>query len=139
MRWARAVAWSRSTGQRLWEQNIAGSSTPAIAGDWLFVATDDARLLCVSRLTGRARWITQLPRYRNEKKRSGGITWFGPVLAGGRLILTNSRGSVAYVNAADGAVAATVEEVGESFALPPVVANGTLYTLDQTGRISAFR
>ena len=134
----RMVALDLTTGQRLWEQNLAGISTPAIAGEWLFVATDDAKLICVSRATGRARWITRLKRYRNEKKRSGAITWFGPVLAGGRLVLTNSRGEIVYANATDGQVAATVE-AAESFGLPPVVANGMLFTLDEKGRVAAYR
>lgn len=134
----RMVALDLTTGQRLWEQNMSSISTPAIAGEWLFVVTDDARLLCVSRTTGRARWISQLRRYRNEKKRDGAITWFGPVLAGGRLVLTNSRGEIAYANAVDGQVAATVQ-AEEPFGLPPIVANGVLYTLDQKGRIAAHR
>lgn len=135
----RMVALDLATGQRVWEQNVAGISTPWIAGEWLFVVTDDARLMAISRTTGRARWISQLRRYRNEKKRSGGITWFGPVLAGERLVLVNSRGEIAYANVADGQVAATVEAGGDAFGLPPVVANGTLYTLDERGRISAYR
>jgi outer membrane protein assembly factor BamB len=134
----RMVALDLTTGQRVWEQNIAGISTPAIAGEWLFVVTDDARLVCLSRGTGKARWITQLPRFRNEKKRSGAITWFGPVLAGSRLVMVNSEGQIAYANATDGVVAATVE-ADDAFALPPVVANNTLYTLDQRGRIAAYR
>ncbi|PAX08249.1 PQQ-binding-like beta-propeller repeat protein [Sphingomonas lenta] len=134
----RMVALDLATGQRLWEQNVAGISTPAIAGEWLFVVTDDARLMAISRTTGRARWISQLRRYRNEKKRSGAITWFGPVLAGNRLVLVNSEGEIAYADAGDGKVAATVE-AGDPFGLSPVVANGTLYTLDDRGRISAYR
>ena len=134
----RMVALDLTTGQRLWEQNLSSISTPAIAGEWLFVMTDDARLLCISRATGKARWIKQLTRYRNEKKRSGAVTWFGPVLAGGRLVLTNSRGEVTYANATNGEIAATVE-AGDSFTLPAVVANSTLYTLDGKGQIAAYR
>jgi outer membrane protein assembly factor BamB len=134
----RMVALELSTGQRLWEQNFAGISTPWIAGEWLFVVTDDARLFCLARANGKARWIAQLPRYRNEKKKSDAITWYGPVLAGGRLILTNSRGHIVHVAPADGTIQATVE-TGTPFTLPPVVANSTLYVIDQKGRISAYR
>ncbi len=134
----RMVALELSTGQRLWEQNFAGISTPWIAGEWLFVVTDDARLVCLSRANGKARWISQLPHYRKEKKKSGPITWYGPVLAGGRLVLTNSRGNIVYANPGDGAVQATVE-TKQPFALPPVVASSTLFVLDQKGRISAYR
>jgi len=134
----RMVALEIATGQRLWEQNFAGISTPWIAGEWLFVVTDDARLVCLARSTGKARWIAQLPRFRNEKKKSGGITWFGPVLAGNRLILTNSQGEITSVSPTDGAVGATMNN-GQPFALPPIVANQTLYTLDSQGNVTAWR
>ena len=134
----RMVALELSTGQRLWEQNLGGISTPWIAGEWLFVMTDDARLAALSRASGKARWIAQLPRYRNLKKRSGPITWFGPVLAGNRLVLTNSQGQIVYASPTDGSVVQTVE-TKVAFALSPVVANSTLYTLDQKGRITAYR
>ena len=67
------VALEVTSGQRLWEQNLAGISTPAVAGEWLFVVTDDARLLCVARGSGKVRWMHQLPRYQNEKKKKGPI------------------------------------------------------------------
>jgi len=132
------VALDLSTGQRLWEQNFAGISTPWIAGEWLFVVTDDARLICLARSNGKARWIAQLAHYRNEKKKSGPITWFGPILAGNRLVLTNSQGAVTFVSPTDGSVTGTLE--GKTpFTLPPIVAKSTLYTLDQKGRLTAYR
>jgi outer membrane protein assembly factor BamB len=134
----RMAALELATGRRLWEQNLAGISTPWLAGEWLFVMTDDARLICLAGASGKARWIAQLQRFRNAKGRKGPITWFGPVLAGNRLVLTNSRGEVVFANPADGAVTLTVPS-GEPFALPPVVANSTLYTLDQRGRVTAWR
>ena len=134
----RMVAVELSTGQRLWEQNFAGIATPWIAGEWLFFVTDDARLVNLARSNGKARWIAQLMRFKNEKKRTGGVIWHGPVLAGGRLILTNSRGQIVFASPDDGKVVNTIE-TKTSIGLPPVVANRTLYTLDQKGRITAYR
>ncbi|MDE0879082.1 MAG: PQQ-binding-like beta-propeller repeat protein [Sphingomonas bacterium] len=135
----RMVALELDTGRRLWEQNFAGISTPWAAGEWIFVVTDDARLIALARTTGKARWIAQLQRFKNQKKQKGDqVTWFGPVLAGNRLILTNSLGQIAYVNPGDGSVLSTVETKAR-FSLPPVVANSTLYTLDEKGRVSAYR
>ena len=45
----RMVALELTTGQRQWELNIAGIATPWVAGDWVFVVTDDAKLLCIYR------------------------------------------------------------------------------------------
>ena len=135
----RMVALEVTSGQRLWEQNLAGISTPAVAGEWLFVVTDDARLLCVARGSGKVRWMHQLPRYKNEKKKKGPILWVGPLLAGNRLVLANSEGQLVYASAEDGTVSATVEASSNPIGLSPVVADSTLYLLDDSGTISAWR
>ena len=134
----RMAAYELVTGQRIWELNLAGISTPAVAGEWIFVLTDEARLLCLARASGKVRWIAQLQRFRNEEKKSGEIYWTGPVLAGDRLWVANSRGEVHAVNAADGSASQFVK-LGDPVSLAPVVANNTLYILDDSGRISAFR
>lgn len=134
----RMVAMELVTGQRIWEINIAGISTPWVAGEWLFVVTDEARLLCIARTTGKVRWSTQLRRWKDEDDRKGPISWTGPVLAGGKLILANTRGEIAYVAPETGSVETTVRYDTE-IDLPPVVANNTLYTLDTKGRLTAWR
>ena len=134
----RMAAYELVTGQRIWELNLAGISTPAVAGDWIFTLTDDAKLTCIARASGKVRWITQMARYRNEEKKKGGIYWTGPLLAGDRLWMANSEGSVYSAAVTDGTVTPFVQ-LNSAVTLPPVVANGTLYILDDSGRISAFR
>ena len=134
----RMVALELVTGQRIWEINIAGTATPWVAGDWLFVVTDEGQLLSISRANGRVRWMTQLRRYRDEKDKKGQVGWVGPVLAGERLILANSLGEIAFVSPYDGAVQATVP-TGMPVSLGPVVANNTLYVLHDNGQLSAWR
>jgi len=65
----RMASYELVSGQRIWEINIAGISTPVTSGEWVFVMTDEARLLCVARSTGKIRWISKLQRYKNEKKK----------------------------------------------------------------------
>lgn len=134
----RMVALELVTGQRVWEINAGGIATPWLAGEWIFAITDDARLLCVARATGKVRWATQLPHWKSAKKKKGAITWIGPVLAGNRLIAVNSQGQIAYVSPTDGAIQATVK-YGQPVSLSPVVANSTMYLLDQQGRLTAWR
>lgn len=134
----RMVSLELVTGQRIWELNIAGISTPWVAGEWLFVVTDDAKLLCVARATGKVRWVSQLQRYRNDKSKNGPVTWSGPVLAGERLLLVNSEGEATAVAAADGKTLQSLKLGAPAF-LAPIVANSTLYVLDNSGRISAYR
>lgn len=149
----RMVAVELITGQRVWELNIAGISTPWVAGDWVFVVTDRAQLLAVTRASGRVRWIAQLPSFRRPERRSepnrttgqvrvtpgrDPIFWRGPILAGNRLILVSNLGQIAYVSPTDGTILSTTQ--GRSpMSLSPVVANNTLYILDDSGRLTAWR
>ena len=134
----RMVALELNTGQRVWEINAAGISTPWVVGEWIFVVTDQAQLLAIARSTGKVKWMTQLPRWRDEKDKQGPLTWVGPVLAGGRLILANTRGQISYVNPADGAVLGT-QNTDSGVSLSPVVANNTLYILHNDGTLTAWR
>jgi outer membrane protein assembly factor BamB len=83
--------------------------------------------------------MTQLQRYRTPtNERSGPVFWRGPVLAGGNLVLASSTGQISFVNPVDGTVGRTVRHpVGIS--LPPVVANGVMYVLDDSGMLSAYK
>ena len=134
----RMVAMDILTGQRLWELNIAGTKTPWIAGEWLFVVTDDAKLLCIARNSGKIRWMTQLARYKNDEKKSKPIGWAGPVLAGGRLIVTSTQGEILNVAIADGAVGSSTK-LGTTIYQPPVVADNTLLVMTDNGRLVAYR
>lgn len=134
----RMAAYELVTGQRIWELNLAGISTPAIAGEWIFTLTDDARLLAIARSTGKVRWLTQLPRWRDEKDKKGQIFWSGPVLAGNNLWAVNSEGEVYRVSPGEGS-ASLFTDLGQPITLAPVVAGNTLYILDDSGRITAFR
>lgn len=134
----RMAAYELVTGQRIWELNLAGISTPAIAGDWIFTITDDSRLLAIARSTGKVRWVTQLQQWRDEEDREGQIFWTGPVLAGGRLWVASSRGEIRYVDALTG-IASLYRDIGQPVSLPPIVANQTLYVLDDGGTIHAYR
>ncbi len=134
----RMAAYELLTGQRIWELNLAGISTPAIAGEWIFTLTDDARLLAIARSTGRVRWITQMQGYRNEEKKKDAIYWTGPVLAGGQLWVGSSRGALYRVSTGEGSAQAFAE-LDASVSLPPIVADNMMYLLDDSGTIHAWQ
>ena len=134
----RMAAYELVTGQRVWELNLAGISTPAVAGDWIFTLTDEDKLLCIAKATGRVRWIAQMKAYRNVKKKKGPIFFTGPVLAGDRLWMANSEGELLAASVTDGAVK-RYAKLGAPVTLAPVVAGGVLYVLDDSGHITAFR
>ncbi len=134
----RMISMDLATGQRIWEINVAGRSTPWIAGEWLFAVDEQGRIMCIARATGKIRWMTQLQRYRKVKKKKDPISWVGPVLAGDRLIVASSRGEIVNVSPVDGRIQTTTR-VGAGVSLPPIVVNNMLYVLDDSGRITAWQ
>lgn len=134
----RMASYELVTGQRIWELNLAGISTPAVAGEWIFTLTDDARLLAIARGNGRVRWIAELGQYRNVEKKKDPIFWTGPVLAGNQLWVANSEGQIWRVSVGEGS-ASLFQTVKSPIAQAPVVANNTLYVLDEGGVIHAYR
>lgn len=134
----RMAAYELVTGQRIWELNLAGISTPAIAGEWIFTLTDDARLLAIARATGKVRWISQLSEFRKPKKKTDPIFWTGPVLAGNNLWAASTEGELYRVSIAEGS-ASLYRDLKAAVSVAPVVANSTLYILDDAGVIHAFR
>src|SRR3546814_20876760 len=112
------ASYELNTGLRSWEISIAGISTPYVVGEWVFAITDDAKLLCVARASGKIRWIQQLRRYRVEKEKTkkDPVRWTGPVLAGGRLIAVNSLGELDEISTTDGSVLRSEERrVGKAW------------------------
>lgn len=134
----RMAAYELVTGQRIWELNLSGISTPALTESWIFTLTDDGKLLCIQRATGKVRWLTQLARFENEEKKKNPIFWTGPVLAGDRLWFANSNGQVYSAGVNDG-TPVLHSELKQPITLAPIVAGATLYILDDSGRITAMR
>ena len=134
----RMVGMELTTGQRQWELNVAGIDTPWVIADWAFIVTDDAKLLCVNRQTGKIRWINQLPQFERAKSKKGQIDYVGPILAGDRLILAGSNGVLVNIDPVTGSYQSQTN-VGAPVTVAPVVANSTLYVYDDSGRLHAYR
>jgi len=134
----RMVALDLFSGQRIWEMNFAGISTPWVAGEWLFAINDRAQLVCINRASGKIRWINQMPRYHKAKAKSGAISYYGPVLAGERLIIAGSNGALININPMDGSFQSQTD-INDGVSFQPVVANNTLYLLTDGGRLIAYR
>lgn len=134
----RTVAIDERTGQHVWEQDVGGSSAPAVVGDWVFIVNDQAQVVALARDSGRIRWIKQLARFEDMKKQKNPINWVGPVVAGGRLILASSTGVMVELSPADGAQVTAID-VGGPVSITPVVANNTLYVLTDDGDLYAYR
>ena len=133
----RIAALELSTGQRVWEQNLAGTFTPWVAGEFVYAVTLDGEVVCLTRGEGKVRWIMQLPKTIKDKAKGKPIRWAGPVLASDRLILTSSDGRLVAVSPYDGKLLSQVKLTGPA-SQPPVIAGGTVYVLADDGKLSAY-
>jgi len=127
------------TGERQWTRDLGGIQTPWVAGDYVFVLTTDAQLMCLTRKEGKVRWLHQLPRWTDPSDTSSKpIVWSGPVLASDRLILVSSDGYAQSISPYSGQLLGRME-IPDGAYIAPVVANDTLYILTNDAELVALR
>jgi len=132
------VALRLSTGERAWSKQVGGIQTPWVAGDYLYVITNNAELICLTRKEGKVRWIHQLPAFEKPEDKKDPILWAGPVLVSDRLVVTSSNGYAETISPYDGRLLGRVE-IPEGTTIAPVVANGTLYIYTRDADLVALR
>jgi len=134
------VAIDLRSGRRLWERGVSGAQAPWVAGDWLFLVSGDQRLAAMTKADGLVRWVTQLPRWRNEEKQKDPIFWSGPLLAGGKLILTSDAdsGQLLAVAPENGKILSQ-SDLSAPASLPPIAAAGFVLVLTNDATLTAFR
>jgi outer membrane protein assembly factor BamB len=126
------------TGQRVWSRAFASTQTPFVAGDVVYAVSVDGELVALERTTGNVFWVRQLRRYEDEEDREGRVSWTGPIMVGGKLILASSLGEIVAVAPETGVVAATADADQPVF-IPPVTANGLIYFVTDDARLIALR
>lgn len=134
----RMIAVDLRRGVRAWEAALGGIEMPWVGGDFIFVLTNDAQLVCLTRRDGRIRWVRPLDRYAKPAKQEDPIHWAGPVLAGDRLIVAGSNGQALSISPYTGEVLGVTDLPGRVF-LAPVVADNSLYFLTEGGTLVALR
>src|SRR5215813_2418069 len=134
----RMAAIDIRTGDRLWEQELGGTQSLWVAGDYVYVLTTDNELICLTRNEGKVRWVRLLPSYRDEKKRKDPITWAGPVLGGDRLIVLSSDGDAVSVSPYTGDPLGR-ENLPAGGYFAPAIADNSLYVLTDDSNLSAYR
>ena len=134
----RLVAVDLRSGLRLWDQEIPSTQMPWVAGDYIYIVTVDAEVVCLRRGDGRIRWVTSLPRFEDPEEREGLILWSGPVLAGDRLVVTASDGVAMAISPYTGEILG-LQDVPDGVRLPPIVANGTMYLLTTNAELIALK
>ncbi len=134
----RMVAIDERRGQRAWDIDLGGVQMPWVAGEFIYVVTNDAQVVCITRRDGRIKWVRQLDRFEDPEDLKGPIQWIGPVLAGDRLIVAGTTGVALSISPYSGELLGEIDLPGAP-AVSPVVANETLYFLLDDATLLAMR
>lgn len=134
----RLVAIDRRSGARVWERNIGGVETPWVAGNFLYVLSNEAEIYCLTRRGGRIRWVRPLPKFEDPGDKEGPIKWSGPVLVSDRLVVTGSHGEALSISPYTGEPLGRVE-LPSRISIAPVVAGETLYFYTDEAELIAYR
>jgi outer membrane protein assembly factor BamB len=136
----RTVALDTESGKLLWSAG-EGALAPVLAvGGSVFLVNDEARLVRLDASTGDVIWNVEMPYFVKEKvkKRKAITAHYGPVLAGGRLVVASGDGILRFFNPTDGALVSTLDLPGGA-AAQPALAGGVLYVVSNKGQLHAFR
>lgn len=132
------VAVDTASGKRIWQQQIASINTPWLAGDELFILTTDNTLIDVVKYTGKIRWQAQLASYEDTDRKRDPISWRGPVLVGGNLVVVGSNGQMVFVSASDRKITET-RSIPDGILTAPVVVGGKIYLVRQDATLYSFQ
>ncbi len=137
----RTVAFDLDSGERLWTARDGTVSPVWPVGNAVFLLNDINELVRLNAATGEAVWRVALPRFEDEedtRRQRSVFSHFGPVLAGGRLVVTSSDGLIRSFDPVSGNLIGQTALPGGS-ATGPVIAGGTLYVVSKDGQLHAFR
>ena len=136
----RLVAMNVASGDRLWTA-LEGVISPVVpAGGSVFLVNDVNELVRLDASDGSVIWRVALPRYAEDRARRQRTLYaqFGPVLAGGRLLVASAEGLIRQFDPVSGASLGDIALPGGA-ASGPVIAGGALYVVTKDGQLVAFR
>lgn len=136
----RLAALNLTTGERMWTAREGALGPVWPVGGSLFLISDDNHLLRMNAADGAVLWRATLPLFVEERvrRRAGIFAHYGPVLAGGRLIVVSSDGLMRQIDPASGRLI-EASKLSAGAVANPVVAGRTLYVVTADGRLHAFR
>ncbi|MFT6219653.1 MAG: outer membrane protein assembly factor BamB, partial [Rickettsiales bacterium] len=121
-------------GVVLWQKELASIADLWIAGDFIYLINNQNQIICLTKKSGKIKWINQLQEYLNEKKSKGKIIYNGIIMAGNNLILTNFDEKLLVVSPLNGKIIQT-KKLGQKIFHNPIIVDQKIY-LHTIGRFT---
>lgn len=126
----RVGALSRGTGRELWFQDSSSVLRPAYGLDQVYVVESDDRVRALRGTSGQELWSND--QLKNRKLNA-------PAVAGGYLAVGDSEGYLHILSQVDGHFVARIRVDGDGLTVPMAADGETLYVLDNSGDVTAYR
>ncbi|NNF23724.1 MAG: PQQ-binding-like beta-propeller repeat protein [Rhodobacteraceae bacterium] len=136
----RTLALDVASGERLWTAPEGALGPVQVAGDSVFLISDQNELVRLNARTGGRIWGVELPLFQNqrERRRKAIYAHYGPLFAGGRLYVASGDEVLRVFDPETGAELGTLDLPGGAASLP-AVAGQTLFVVTASGQLHAFR
>lgn len=136
----RVAAIDAETGATEWTAQTGALGPIWPVGGSLFLVSDVGELVRLDASNGDLIWSEELPYFQRSRplRRNAVFAHYGPVLAGGRLLVASSDGQLRSFSPESGQLISAVEVPGGA-AAAPVVVDQTLYILSGRGQLHAYR
>ena len=130
------VAIDIRTGAKIWQRELAATSQPWLAGNFLFALTNDGDLVAINKQDGKIVWATIIP-YAGDNEKLGVFT-SGPILANDALLVASSNGKLFSVSPYNGRIMG-IADIEEGVETSPIMVNETLLLTTNDAEITAYR
>ncbi|WP_255011491.1 PQQ-like beta-propeller repeat protein [Roseovarius sp. M141] len=136
----RMSALKVANGERIWTANEGPMNPVWPTSDSVFLISDKNELVRLRASDGSRVWGAKLPFFvKSKPKRQAEVfTHYGPVMAGGQLVVASNDGYLRFFDPASGGLRRSVAVPGGA-TTNPVVAGGVLYVVSTNGQLHAFR
>jgi outer membrane protein assembly factor BamB len=132
------IAIDGRSGQRIWTRPIGSTQAPAITGLQMFVIGTDGKLACLNSSTGEAYWVTQLRQFEKEEKKKKRISYSGPIVASGRILVVSSTGEMLAFSPQTGEQVGSLK-LGDRVYLEPIAVQDKVLVLTDDAKLIAIK
>jgi len=136
----RLAALALDSGEPRWTAGEGPLSPVTVTGGSVFLVSDRNELVRLDAATGERVWGVELPFFTRSRPRKQAEVYghYGPLVAGGRVIVASNDGLLRFFDPTSGALVRSVEIPGGATS-DPVAAGGTLYVVSADGKLLAYR
>ena len=128
------VAIDLRTGKKIWEKEISTSNQPWIAGQFMYVLTNNFELVAIQKDSGNIIWNKKIPL----PDYNAGLSASGPVLSNNSLIVTLSDGHVFAISPYTGQILGFIN-VDDEIKLAPIIADGVVIFTTNDADLLAYK